>query len=174
MSSEQIIGDTSHLTATLVPFNAVYKVTGKKTSGHFRLTECLGFASLLRARASVRIVSSSLTVQVIGPARADKSVNAYVAIVPASLDSWPTTSTGILTIGGSTFVQHSLYIAPTPSSLLFNPEVAHQIKPTPVIGQQPEVVYLVEVIGGEDRDESLLRISGQIDISGVGFVPTWV
>jgi hypothetical protein len=69
------------LTATIVPFNAVHEVTGASGSGHFILSSATGFRALARPRAYVKIVSDSLTCQIIGPASADKAVSAFVAIL---------------------------------------------------------------------------------------------
>jgi hypothetical protein len=169
----EIIGDTSHLTQTRVPFNAVHRVSGASRSGHFSLVECAGVASLIRSRAQVRIASESLRCQVVGPAAADQATVLHVAIVPSTCNSWPSSDTDILTIGGSAFCQHSLFVAPAAVPLSFSPEVAHQIKPAPLVGSAPEVVYQLTIVGGAEGSRAHIKISGELEVSGIGFIATW-
>jgi len=171
--SDSVVGDRAILTRTLVPFNAVATVSGTNTHGHFTLSHANGFRQLIRARAHVTIVSNSLTCQVIGPVAADKTINAYVGVVPSTLNSFPSSSNAVLTIGGSAFATHALVVGAKPVPLLFAPEVAHQIKPQPLIGEPPEIVYFLQVIGGSAADTSLIRISGSVEVEGVGFTATW-
>jgi hypothetical protein len=171
--SSQVIGDQSILTRTIVPFNAVHTVVGSRVSGHFSLSSATGFKQIIRSRAHVVVISSSLTCQVVGPATADKTINAFIGVVPSTLANFPTTSTAVLSIGGSAFATHALIVGAKPVSLVFAPEVAHQIKPQPLIGEAPEIVYFVDVIGGASTDSSIVRVSGSVEVEGVGFVPTW-
>jgi hypothetical protein len=55
----------------------------------------------------------------------------------------------------------------------FAAEAAHQIKPEPVVGSAPEVVFYYQITGGTATDTALLRISGRVEVSGVSFVQTW-
>lgn len=171
----EVIGDTSALHVNTIPFNAVHTLTGAHGSFAFKLQEASGFKHLLVARASAKIVSESLTVQVIGPASAAKAVSAHVAVIPFSSDAadLPTTPAHVLTIGGSAFVQHSLYVVALPAPLSFTQEVAHQIKPAPILGGPPMVVGHYTVTGGVNTDTVFVRVSGILSVDGIGFVRPW-
>lgn len=170
-----LIGDTSQLKSTVIGFNAVHEATGASGSGRFALLECLGVKHLLSPRAFVRIVSDSLTCQVIGPATASAAVTAHIAVIPSAVEAGdlPTQPRQILTIGGSAFVQHSLYIGAPKAELKFSEGVAHQIKPTPLVGDPPAVVYHYTVTGGGTNSVVHFKISGSIEVDGVGFTRTW-
>lgn len=169
----ELLGDTRDLHTSRVAFRAVITVTGSSASGHVPLTSLPGFRHLLSARASARIVSETLTCQVIGPASATKAVSCHVAVLPATCQVWPSSPPEILTIGGCAFVQHSLFVAPSVAPLAFAPEVAHQLKPTPVFGQPPEVVYHCTITGGAATDSAYICIIGDIEVDGIGFVQSW-
>jgi len=168
-----LIGDTSNLHTTRIPFHAVHELVGIFGSGHFPLLDCNGIKHLVSARATVRIVSDQLSCQVIGPAAADKAVTVHVAVIPSTAPAWPTTAAHLLTIGGSAFTQHSLYVGASATPLAFTQEVAHQIKPRPLVGSPPEVVYYFSVTGGVATTVSYLRISGILEVDGVGYVQPW-
>jgi hypothetical protein len=168
-----VIGDLSHLRLTRIAFNAVHEVSGAEGSGHFSLLSAKGVKHLIGARALVKIVSDSLTCQVIGPASADKAVSAHIAVIPSTSSDWPSTASEVLTIGGSAFIQHSLYVGALAAPLQFTQEVAHQIKPAPVVGSPPEVVYQFTITGGSASSKAYLRISGVLEVDGVGFVASW-
>nr|QQG34643.1 HP3 [Sesame deltaflexivirus 1] len=168
----ELLGETKSLRTQTVDFNAVHTILGPASSGHFLLSECAGLKQLLPARAVVEVVSESLSVQVVGPASASKAVSAHVAVIPANAPE-PTTEAQVLTISGSAFVQHSLYVGAVPAQLRFASEVAHQLKPTPVFGQLPKVVYHCTVTGGATGDKTFLRLSGTVTVEGVGYVSPW-
>lgn len=169
----EIIGDTSHLHQNTIEFNAVHELLGHSGVTHFPLVECQGLRGLLASRASVTIVSDSLRCQILAPPSADQAAVAQVAVVPSTCPSWPGSGTDILTVGGSVFVQHSLYTGALAVDLRFAPEVAHQIKPAPVVGSPPEVVVAYTVAGADATTVSRLRISGRIRVDGIGFVSSW-
>lgn len=175
MSTSDIIGDVSQLRQTTINFHAVETIVGSTVSGSFDLVDATGFKHLISARAIAKLLSDSLRCQVIGPSAPDKAVTAYVAILPDSLDDddLPTTASEILTVGGSAFTQHSLYVGSQVTPLGFAQEVSHQLKPAPHVGSLPKVVYHINVIGGDDSSESYLRLSGQLLVEGVGFVKSW-
>jgi hypothetical protein len=170
-----LLGDTQGLRAQTVSFNAVHSLPGPAGAFAFKLSECPGLAHLLGARAIVEIVSDSLTCQVIGPASASKAVSLHVAVVPFSEDALdrPSTADQVMTIPGSTFVQHSLYVGAVPASLGFAPETAHQLKPTPVHGEPPMVVGHCTITGGTGTDAALLKLSGVLSVQGIGYVRPW-
>jgi len=168
-----LIGDTSQLHSTRIPFNAIHTVVGHEQHGSFLLSEAVGFIHVIDSRATVKIVSSSLLCQVLGAPSADTAVSAYIAIIPASFQPTPSSSDHILTIGGSAFCQHSLYVPPTLVPLAFSQDVAHQLKPVPLLGSPPRVAYAVQVVGGTTQSRSTIRISGVIEVDGVGFVQSW-
>lgn len=168
-----IVGDTTELNQTRIAFNAVHTVTGAEGHGHFHLTAARGFSHLTSARASVRLLPGSLKCQVIGPAAPDKAVDAYIAVLPASAPEWPSQAAEILTIGGSAFTQHSLYVGAQVTDLGFSQDVAHQLKPLPLVGHPPVIVYCYNVTGGTARSVAHLRVSGFLEVSGIGYVQPW-
>lgn len=173
----ELLGDTSELHSSVVPFHAVSTARGASGSGSFKLMSALGVRHLVSARASVKINSDNLTCQVIGPAAADKAVEAFLAVIPASAASddleLPTTKAHIMTIGGSAYLQHSLYVPSSIAPLSFAPEVAHQIKPQPLFGEPPLIVYSYTVTGGNKDTEIIFRVSGSLTVDGVGFARSW-
>jgi hypothetical protein len=168
-----LVGDISHLTRTRVPFNAVKVLSGPNGAGHFLLTEAEGLRQIIVGRASVKLVSDSLQLQVVGPPEPDKAANAAAAVIPAGSPSWPTTFNQILTIGGSAIVQHSAYVPASTAPLSFAVEVAHQIEPKPQVGKEPTIVYCYNVAGAEPTTESLLIVKGVVEVEGIGFLRTW-
>lgn len=168
-----LVGETQHLHRKTVPFKAVHRVQGSSASGHFPLSEARGFKQLTSSRAYVKVLSDSLKCQVIGPASASVAIHASVAITPSGLDGWPTETSEVLTIGGSCYVQHSVYAPSVPAAIGFSAEAAHLIKPKPQIGSSPEVVYSVEVVGGTAASVTLIVLSGFLDVEGIGFTQTW-
>lgn len=168
-----LVGDTSHLTQTRIPFSAVKTLLGPQGFGHFTLTSSPGFEQLIKGRAKVKILSDSLHAQVVGPPDPSNAVTVYVAAIPKESTVWPTDASEILTIGGATVVQHSTYVHSQPSKLEFAVEVAHQIKPKPQVGTEPEIVYSFVVAGAEATTQAYLVIKGLIEVDGIGFVQTW-
>ena len=103
MATSGIVGDTSTLRQTRVPFNAVHTVTGSAGHSHFALTSAVGFSHLVASRALVKLVGDTLRSQVIGPAAADKAVDAYIAVLPSASPAWPATAAQNMTVPGSAF-----------------------------------------------------------------------
>jgi len=114
-----------------------------------------------------------LICKVVGPASATKAVSCHVAVLPAGLSEWPTSPAAILTIGGSAFVQHSLFVAPTSVPIRFASEAAHQLKPTPLFGKPPVIVYHSTITGGQATDTAYICVSGLLEVDGIGFVKSW-
>lgn len=168
-----LIGDTRPLTQDIVPFNIVRVLTGPSGSGHFAIPTAQGFKQLASCRASVKIISDTLRCQILGPASASVAPECYVAILPDSVRSWPTAPEEILTIGGSAYCQHSVYSPSRAVPIRFAAEAAHQIKPTPVVGEEPHVAYSYNVVGGDDETKCFLRLSGEMRVDGIGFTQTW-
>lgn len=170
----EVVGDTGYLHANTVPFSAVITLTG--ASGHFSadLVTAVGFSHLLSARASVKIVPGTLLCKAVGPASASKAVTVIAAIVPVNSEGiYPKTPVDVLTIGGHAFVQHSLYVTPVPTKIDFAPEVAHQIKPKPLVGEPPCLVGHYTVTGGTSTDQTYFTLAGQLTVDGVGFAKSW-
>lgn len=168
-----VIGDTSDLHARTVRFQAVHSVTGPTPTGAFKLIDASGFKQFLAGRASAKLLTETLTVRVIGPASASIAVTAHIAIIPASIERLPTTGAELMTIAGSAFCQHSLYLGSPPVPLGFPPGVAHTLIPEPVVGELPQVVYSIIVTGGAAASTCLIQLSGSVALDGVGFVETW-
>lgn len=171
-----LIGDTSYLTKTEIPFSAVLTLTGSTGSGHTPLLDIPGIKTLVGNYALVRILSGSLSCQIIGPPVADQAVSAHVAILPnlgSTSQQWPTKTAHILTIADSCLVQHSLYVPSLPVTLGFGPQVTSQIKPAPILGYPPEVCWAFTIAGGVSTTECFVRIRGLLDVQGHDYVQTW-
>lgn len=170
----EVVGDTSYLHNNTVPFSAVLTLTGASGCFSADLVTAVGFSHLLSARASVNIVPGSLLCKVVGPASASKAATVIAAIVPVSKDNiYPETPEDVLTIGGHAFVQHSLYVTPAPTTIDFAPEVAHQLKPTPLVGLPPCIVGHYTLTGGTSTDKSYFTLTGRLAVDGVGFTKSW-
>lgn len=170
----EVIGDISHLHSNTVPFSAVFELIGSSGSFAHPLVKAEGFKHLLVARASVRVVDGTLTCKVVGPISASKAVSVLVAIVPHNEDNlYPTTARQVLTVGGNAFVQHSVYVKPEAVAVEFAPEVAHQLKPKPVVGELPCVVGHFTITGGTSTDIAYLTVAGRLAVDGVGFAQSW-
>ncbi|KAE8238394.1 hypothetical protein A4X09_0g7110 [Tilletia walkeri] len=167
-----LVGDTTHLHRTTVPFSASHKIVGHEIHGSFLLSDATGFSSVASSRASVKIVSDSLSCKIIGPAAADKAVSTAVAILPETASN-PTAFEHILSIGGFAYLEHSVYNSPGSVPVAFAAEAAHQIKPKPLVGSPPKVVYYHRVLGGDGKSVSHLVVQGLLEVDGVGFVKSW-
>jgi hypothetical protein len=168
-----LVGDTSHLNEDTVDFSATHELRGLEGSGHFSLVEANGFKQLIGPRASVKIVSETLGVEVIGTPTAEEAVSVHVAVLPSTVTSFPTTRQQIATVAGSTSVTDSVYRGSERRPLRFSVEVAHQIKPKPQVGESPEVAYWFKIVGGTQTSSATLKVTGQVRVQGVGFVQTW-
>jgi len=169
----EVIGDTAQLYEQRIAFSAVHSITGASGHGHFDLKNCVGLKAYIGPYARVKIVEETLQVALIGPASATKALTGAVAIVPDTIDSGPTTRVGVLTIGGAALVVHSVYEAPQPVPIQFASQVTNVLKPKPLIGDLPRVVYHYELAGGTAADSIIIRLSGHVEVSGVGFISTW-
>jgi len=168
-----LIGDTTHLTRTRLPFHAVLAVRGASKSSASNLLDFAGIRALVQSKASVKIVSETLQVQLITEPSADKAGTLYVCVIPSDAEALPTSPAEILTVEGSAIVASSIYLGTPYVPLAFASEVAHQIKPTPIIGSPPKVVYSLSVAGGTADTLSHIRISGHVEVQGIGFTQTW-
>lgn len=169
----EVIGDVSHLRDHITEFNIVVTITGASGFSDFPLLGASGFQKLIAGRAYVKILPESLTCRVIGPVSASNAIACHVALLPAGLPNYPTTASQVLGIPGSALTRDSLYSSSVPVPLRFSPEVAHVLKPATLVGEPPQVVYCYTLVGGTSTSESLLHISGQVELSGVGFLKTW-
>jgi len=167
------LGDPSFLSRDEVPFAAVIEVKTASSHGSLSLVAARGLSQFLPAYASVRIVDNSLTASIFGPASSTTATTVALALVPSTVTTHPREARDILTIGGSAYLQSSAYTTPSSVPLLFPAEVNHQLKPTPVIGALPVLVYHVHVEGGDDHSVTLIQVRGKLKLSGVGFIPTW-
>lgn len=168
-----VIGDVSHLTDTVIEFSAVHTCIGSSGNGSFALSESKGFKHLVDPRASAKILGDTVRFQVVGPADPTHATTAYACVIPATAPAIPRTPGEILTVGGAAFSQHSLFVTPTPVALGFSQEVAHVIKPEPLVGRPPKVVYYYSVSGGTKDSVVHVLITGKLSVSGIGFVQSW-
>lgn len=173
MAASEIIGDVTHLHRNRVPFSAVHTATGSCGDGDFLISEARGFRQLVVSRAYVRIDPASLQCQVIGPASATIAVTAHIAVIPSAHRDLPDSAPDLLTIAGGAFVQHSLFTGSEVRPLGFAVEVSHVLKPKPVIGTEPRVVFHYTASGASATSQVHIKISGFLEVDGIGFVQTW-
>jgi len=168
----QFAGDTAGITDEVIAFSCVKQVTGESGAGSFDIASNRGFASIAACRGVVEIVGDSLTCQVIGPPSSQQATAVHLAIVP-ELTSYPTTAAEVMSIGGSAYCEHSVYAGSRLSPISFAAEAAHQIKPKPIVGLPPQVVYYFDIIGADASTKAYIKVSGRVKVSGTGFVKTW-
>lgn len=173
MSTINLLGDLSELRATRVKFNIAFQVTG--TSGHVRrtLSGLAGLAPFLTGRAFARIVGESLTLKVTGSVTQTRSIDVHACIIPVTTATYPQTGHAVASVPGSAFAQHSVTASSEPSPLGFPDGVATQLKPTPVWGEVPSIVVVHEILGGTATSTATIRVSGELEVGGIGFVQTW-
>lgn len=173
MSTINLLGDLSELTATQVKFNIAFQVTG--TTGHVRhdLATLDGLRPFLAGRAFARIVGDSLTVKVTGSVTQSRSIDAHVCIIPSTYATYPQTGHGVSSVPGSCFAQHSVTASGLPAVLNFPDGVANQLKPAPVWGEPPSLVVVHEILGGDAQSTATVKVSGLLEVGGIGFVQTW-
>jgi len=173
MSASDVIGDVAELKETLVPFSSVTKVTGTSGAGSFPLASSPGLVKLLAAHGTGRIVEDSLQCRIIGPVGADQAASAVIAVIPSTCSPLPDSISKLLTVPGHAFVKSSVYVPETLQALSFAVGAAHQLKPIPLVGDPPLVVYHYTILGGSQKSEAYIVISGRVSVEGVGFVPAW-
>jgi hypothetical protein len=179
MPSINLLGDTSELTATTVKFNIAFEVTG--ASGHSRhnLEDLAGLRPFLVGRAYASIVGDSLSVKVTGSVTQTRSIDVHACIIPkghvdsTGAASWPQTAHGVASVPGSCFAQHSVTSSGSPVPLGFPDGVTSQLKPLPVWGVAPALVVVHEILGGSATSTATIKISGLLEVGGIGFVQTW-
>lgn len=99
-------------------------VTGPAGHAHFALASAVDFSHLLASSALVKLVGNTLRYQVIGTAAADEAFDTYIAMLPTASPAWPNTEAQILTVPGSAFTQHPMYVGSQVTQLLFAQEVS--------------------------------------------------
>lgn len=173
MSGINLLGDLSELTSTSVSFNIAFTVTG--TSGHHRyhIKDLAGLEPFLKSRAFARIVGDSLTVKVTGSVTSTRSIDVHACIIPATEATYPQNDHGVASVPGSCFAQHSVTASGSPAALRFPDGVATQIKPRPIWGEEADLVIVFEILGGTAQSTAVIKISGNLEVGGFGFVKTW-
>uniref|UniRef100_A0AAU7NIP2 Coat protein n=1 Tax=Neopestalotiopsis nebuloides deltaflexivirus 1 TaxID=3162603 RepID=A0AAU7NIP2_9VIRU len=173
MTEINLLGDLSELRASRVNFNIVIEVTGIEGSGVKDLASLPGLAPFLQGRAYASLVKDSLMVQATGDVEQQRAVNVYCAVIPTGLPTSPASAAHVQRVPGSCFVQHSVTTSGAPVQLRFPDGVATQLKPKPVWGEQPALAYYFQVLGGQQTSVARIRLSGLLEVGGIGFVQTW-
>jgi hypothetical protein len=167
-----LLGDTSELTATTVRFNATVPVTGTSGSTQLALDQLNGLSQFLQGRAYAAVTTGSLSVKVTGSVTQTRSIDVHCCIIPSTLTG-PDTAEGVASVPGSCFAQHSVTSSGVPAQLHFPDGVANQLKPTPVWGEPPALVVVWEILGGTQTSTATIKVSGVLEVGGIGFVQTW-
>lgn len=173
MASINLLGDLSELTATRVNFNIAILLTGSSGHTRLKLKAQSGISPFLTGRAFARLVSDSLQLKVTGSVTSTRSIDVHACVIPSSEDTYPSTSHEVATVPGSCFAQHSVTSSGSPAPLNFPDGVTGQIKPSPIYGEEPDIVIVHEILGGSATSTATVKISGVLEVGGVGFVRTW-
>jgi len=179
MTGINLLGDVSELTATRVKFNIAFTV--EDTEGHVAhdFSTLPGLQPFLAARAFAKIVEDSLSVSVTGSVTSTRSIDAHICVIPSGhvaakgTTDYPQTAAHVASVPGSCFVQHSVTSASSPVPLSFPDGVTGQLKPLPVWGVPPTLVVVHEILGGSAKSTATIKISGVLEVGGIGFVQTW-
>lgn len=169
----EVIGDTSWLHSSTVSFKILVEFTGSSGVDHFSLSDRPEILAYTSSRALARIVGP-LSVSLSGPASASKASLATIAIVPTCLTSWPSTRTSIRRAIHAVALGDSLYKDIPNPPLVFHEAINQQLKPAPLVGNQPAIVCGYNITGGSSTDELVIEISGKLQLDGIDYVaPQW-
>jgi len=169
-----LIGDTSTLTATRIPFAITHVLTGQSGHGHFNLLTASGLRQFVSSRATATIVRDRLQCQLVSGVSSDKSYQVAIGFMPDNnsvlpATDYPVTARGILRYSGSIALQRSELANPLLNAT-FPIGVSNQLKPAQLAEWPPVVVYHFTSEGTDQNSTAILRISGEIEATGFGFV----
>jgi len=173
MSGINLLGNISELSSTRVPFNIALTVSG--VSGHSRhsFDALAGLRQFLVGRAYACIVTDSLQLKVTGSVTQTRSIDVHACIIPSDFATYPQTAQAVTSVPGSAFAQHSVTASGPPATLSFPDGVTGQLKPSPVWGELPSLVVVHEILGGTQQSTATIKVSGVLEVGGIGFVQTW-
>jgi len=166
------LGETKVLHDNRVSVTCVEVLIGVSGVGFIDLIKHPSVVHYLSSRASVKITSAPITVEIIAPASSDKGAQLSVGIIPSGQGT-PTLHHQILQIPGSVVLQHSTFTGVKPSVVVPAAEVTYQLKPKPYFGYTPVVVYHFDTLGADTQTECHLRVHFQLEVDGVGFHKSW-
>lgn len=168
----EVLGDTAWLHSTSADIKIVVSVSGTARSGQFRLSDRPEVKKYTDSRALARI-SGPIVVDVRGPASASTSTTSCVVIAPHDLTSWPDTVNDVAKAPLSQDGVSSLYLAHKSASLGFHDAINTTLKPPPLTGRHPAVVWAYKVEGGAATDVIRIEVSFKLDLAGVDYVSPW-
>jgi len=168
----EVLGDTSWLHSTSADVKIAVSATGLKGHGKFRLSECPEVLKYTASRALARI-SGPIIVDVRGSATASTSTQACVVIAPSDLPSYPTDVESVAKAPLSQDSVSSLYLSHKSSSLGFHPAINTVLKPAPLTGRHPAIVYAYRIEGGNANSSVRIEVSFRLELNGVDYVSPW-
>jgi len=168
----EAIGDSAWLHSTRAAFKVTVQRTGVSHTGHFSLASCPEIEVYTKSRALARL-AGPLKVSVKGPASPSKATEATVVVAPTDNSAWPTGRLETAQAPHSVDLSSSLYLNQQFLDLHFHESINYQLKPLPLVGRQPEIVWSYDVTGGATTDSVSIEISGVLELSGVDYVSPW-
>jgi len=162
-----LIGDTSQFTTKVISFGFAVTLVGSGSYGDFLFSDKL--KRFIAPYASVEF-QGPISVAVHNPRSVDKAPTVRIGCLPTTEEILPTTSQQIACIGGALLLRDTQYSAHEAKVLTFGPEIVQRLKPKVFIGTEPRVVYQWNVSGGTDKTEVHLEFTGNLSVSGVGYI----
>jgi len=168
----EAVGENTALHTTRTSFKIQLVCQGANNSGHFRVSTRKELQRYIGSRSMAKIVGP-LTVSIKGPAAPDRATTGTVTITPHDLPAWPRSIHEVRQSPESVDVTSSLYLEQQAKSVVFHPAINTQIKPDPVVGRHPAIVYAYAVTGGAKEDIVTIEVDGVLELSGIDYVSPW-
>jgi len=168
----EAIGQDVSLHISKTNIKIVVEHTGVSGSGHFQLSSR---PEVLRFSASRSLVSidGPVVVSIRGPNLPSKATTGVAAVVPADLTNWPADVIDCQRAPESVSTVTSLYLVQQALTLPVHPAINLQLKPEPLVGRVPAVVYAYTIAGGAAADKAVIEVSFTISLSGLDYVSVW-
>jgi len=171
-SLDTLLGDPKWLSATTTPIKIALELTGKHHVGHFKIADQETVLQHISTRAEA-IVVSDISIFVSGPQVADKATSALAVITSSSNSHWPTKFNSVRKAVYAQRMKESLYQDTQFASHKFHPSISRQLKPKPLLQHEPEIVYAVQVAGGDKDTVTTVEIEFDIKLAGEDYVCPW-
>lgn len=167
-----VVGDTGELVKKTITAKATHRVTGASGHFHFKLAEAPGISKYFSSHAKV-VIAGPITVTLSGPVTSTIATSASIAVIPDKYTDFPQTEDQVISLQGSTRVQHSLLVGAELRPLEFGHETAEQLKPKTLIDYPPVVVGHFTISGGAAASTALVVVSCPLVVEGVAHHKTW-
>jgi len=173
-ATADLVGDSSAFTTTSTKFALTIILKGKTGSIAVPFSTQRGVKEIISSRAFARIQTDTLACQVVSGVTSDKSYQVAVGFMPSdvnvlSASDLPTKSEDILLYPGSVALQRSELANPLVLGS-FPAQVTNQLKPAQLGASPPIIVVHFSSEGTDTNSTAILRISGLIEATGIGFI----